>query len=113
LWRHTLDAPVLAAPVATDDGVFALTRDAVLFRLGAGSARRIVALDGAATESLTITADGALVGTLDGRIVFVRRDGTLVWEERLDGSVRAPAVVHESEVYVGTLNGRLVKLTAG
>jgi outer membrane protein assembly factor BamB len=113
LWRRTLDAPVLAAPVATPDGVFALTRDAQLHVLGPVTAHRIIAIDGAATESLTVTADGALIGTLDGRIIFVRRDGTRVWEEKVDGSVRAPAVVRNSAVYVGTLNGRLVKLTSG
>jgi outer membrane protein assembly factor BamB len=97
----------------TDDGVFALTREGELYLLGPNRVRRIVALDRAATESLSITADGALIGTLDGRIVFVRHDGSIAWEEQLDGSVRAPAVVHESNVYVGTLNGRLVKLTSG
>jgi outer membrane protein assembly factor BamB len=113
VWRQTLDAPILAAPVVTDDGVFALTRDGDLYLLGPSRSRRIVALDRAATESLTITADGALIGTLDGRIAFVRRDGVVAWEELLDGSVRAPAVVRDSNVYVGTLNGRLVKLTPG
>jgi outer membrane protein assembly factor BamB len=113
IWRHAFDAAIVAAPVITPEGVFVLTRSAELHQLGPYSSRRIVALDGAATESLTLTADGALVGTLEGRLVFVRRDGTIIWEERLDGSVRAPAVVHDSEVYVGTLNGRLVKLTSG
>lgn len=113
VWRHTLGALVVAAPVVTSDGVFVLTRAAELLRLDRYGARRVIALEGAATESLTITADGALIGTLDGRIVFVRRDGTIVWEERVDGSVRAPAAVRAGSVYVGTLNGRLVKLTAG
>jgi outer membrane protein assembly factor BamB len=113
VWRQSLRAPILAAPVVTDDGVFVLTREGELYLLGPNRARRIVALDRAATESLSITADGALIGTLDGRIVFVRHDGSIAWEEQLDGSVRAPAVVHESNVYVGTLNGRLVKLTSG
>jgi outer membrane protein assembly factor BamB len=113
VWRHTFDAAVVAAPVLTRDGVFVLTRTAALYRIDSRSSRRIVALDGAATESLTLTADGALVGTLEGRLVFVRRDGTIIWEEQLDGSIRAPAVVHDSDVYVGTLNGRLVKLVSG
>lgn len=113
VWRHTFGAAVVAAPVVADGGVFVLTRSAELYHVGRSVSRRIVALDGAATESLTLTADGALVGTLEGRLVFVRRDGTVIWEERLDGSIRAPAVVHDSEVYVGTLNGRLVKLVSG
>lgn len=113
LWRHTFSAAVVAAPVATDDGVFVLTRSAELHLVGPHTARRIVALDGAATESLTVTAEGALIGTLDGRLVYVRRDGTRVWEQQLNGSIRAPSVVHDADVYVGTLTGRLVKLTSG
>ena len=112
LWRHTLDAPVLAAPVVTDDGVYALTRQADLYVIDPHASRRLASLGGAATGSLSITADGALIGTLDGRVIFVRRDGTVVWEQEVDGSVRAPAAVHDSSVYVGTLNGVLVKLTA-
>lgn len=113
LWRHAFSAAVVAAPVATDEGVFVLTRSAELHLVGPHSARRVIALDGAATESLTVTADGSLIGMLDGRLVFVRRDGTRVWEQQLDGSIRAPAVVHDADVYVGTLTGRLVKLTSG
>ena len=113
LWRHTLDAHVIAAPVVTDDGVFVLTRAGDLHLLGETMDRRVVALDGAATESLTIVANGALIGLLDGRLVFVQMDGRVVWEMQLDGSVRAPAAVHGSEIYVGTLDGQLVKLTEG
>src|SRR5690606_2011895 len=83
IWRQTLDAPVIAAPVVTRDGVYVLTRAADLYQLGPRTMRRIIALEGAATESLTIAANGALVGTLEGRLVFVRLDGTVVWEEQL------------------------------
>jgi outer membrane protein assembly factor BamB len=96
--------------VVTDSGVFVLTRGAELLRLGSVRAQRIAAVGGAATESLTVTANGALIGTLDGRLTFVRHDGTRVWEERFEGSIRAPAAVHRSVVYVGTLTGRLIKL---
>lgn len=113
LWRHAFSAPVIAAPVVTDEGVFILTRSAELHLVHPHTTRRIIVLDGAATESLTVTAEGCLIGTLDGRLVFVSRDGTRVWEQQLDGSIRAPAVVHDADVYVGTLTGRLVKLTAG
>lgn len=113
LWRHDVAAPVLAAPVIADSVVFVLTRSAELLRLDPRAAVHLVALDGSATESLTVTADGALIGTLDGRVTFVRRDGTIVWEKRVAGSVRAPAAVHDSAVYVGTLRGSLVKLTTG
>jgi outer membrane protein assembly factor BamB len=111
LWRHQLGVTVLAAPVVTSAGVYVLTRDADLYRLTRYRTQRIAELDGAATESLTITADGALIGRLDGRIAFVGFDGTQHWEERLSGSIRAPAAVRNASVYVGTLSGRMVKLS--
>jgi len=112
LWRHEVEAPVLAMPVIADDGVYVLTRGADVWRITARSAERIAQLDGAATESLTVTADGILVGQLDGVVTFLRRDGRPVWRERMPGSVRAPAAVRDSAVYITTLNGRIVKLTS-
>lgn len=113
LWRYELGAPVLAAPVVTPDGVYALTRRAEVYRLDARGAHRLAALDAAATESLTVTANGILTGLLDGTLVFMRRDGTVVWRQELPGSIRAPAAVAGGAVYAGTLRGRLVKLTEG
>jgi outer membrane protein assembly factor BamB len=112
LWRHALGAPVLAAPVATPGGVYALNRRAELFRLHAGGAARLAEIGGAATQSLAVAANGVLIGRLDGTLVFVGRDGTPRWEQQLAGSVRAPAIVRDSAVYVTTLAGRLIKLSS-
>jgi outer membrane protein assembly factor BamB len=110
IWRHELGAPILAAPVLTDSGVYALTRDAIVYRVQHDGVQRVAELGGTATESLTVTADGVIVGRLDGSVVFLRRDGTMVWEESVQGSVRAPVAVRDSSVFVATLAGRLVKL---
>jgi hypothetical protein len=60
---------------------------------------------------LTLTADGLLVGLLDGRLQLIRRDGSIVWQEKLPGSLRAPPAVRGSNIYAATLNGRLIKLS--
>jgi eukaryotic-like serine/threonine-protein kinase len=111
IWRHRIGSTVLAAPVVGSDAVYVLTRDADLFRLTRFRAQRIAELGGAATESLTVTATGALIGRLDGRITLVGFDGTQHWEEQLSGSIRAPAAVRNASIYVGTLTGRMVKLS--
>jgi outer membrane protein assembly factor BamB len=111
VWRHVLDATVLAAPVVADDAVYVLTRNVDLYRLEPYRAERIADLDGAATESLTVTATGALIGRLDGRIALIGFDGAQIWEEQLNGSIRAPAAVSNASVYVSTLTGRMAKLT--
>jgi outer membrane protein assembly factor BamB len=110
LWRQQLGAPVLAAPVPTPEGIYALTRDTELYRLGPAGATRLAALGGAATESLSVTANGVLVGRLDGTLIFVDREGNRRWEHRLNGSLRAPALAHGSAIYAATLTGRLFKL---
>jgi outer membrane protein assembly factor BamB len=112
LWRHELGAPVLAAPVPTADGIYVLTRTADLFRLNGGSAVRLAELGGAATQSLAVSANGVLVGRLDGTLVFVDRNGRTVWQQQLNGSIRAPALVYGSAVYAVTLAGRLFKLSS-
>lgn len=110
IWRQDTGAPVLAAPVVAEDGVWVLNRQAEVWRLTATSAERVAALEGTATESLTLTAGGLVVGTLDGVVTYMRRDGSIVWQEKVRGSVRAPVAVHQGAVYVPTLAGRIVKL---
>ncbi|CAN5854152.1 hypothetical protein BH23GEM9_BH23GEM9_18370 [soil metagenome] len=113
LWRHELGTAVLAAPVIAADGVYAVNRRAELFRLSAHDATRIAALGGAVTQSLTATANGFLIGRLDGSLLFLDRDGAQRWEHRLNGSIRAPTLVRGSSVFATTLAGRLVKLSGG
>lgn len=111
LWRHDVGGVVLAAPIIAPEGVYVLTRQAALLRVTAGGVETLAQLEGAATESLTLTASGLLVGLLDGRLLLVRRSGAVVWEQRVTGSLRAPSAVRDSSVYVATLGGRLVKLS--
>jgi outer membrane protein assembly factor BamB len=112
LWHHDTGAPILAAPIIAPEGVYVLTRTAALLRVTRLGAESVAQLNGAATESITLTADGVLVGLLDGQLQLVRRDGTIVWREKLPGSLRAPPAVSGSSVYAATLNGRLIKLSS-
>jgi outer membrane protein assembly factor BamB len=111
LWQHDAGGPIVAAPIVAREGVYVLTRTAALMRITPLGSERVVQLDGAATESITLTADGLLVGLLDGRLQLVRREGTIAWQEQLPGSLRAPPAVRRSSVYAATLNGRLIKLS--
>ena len=107
----TIGAPALAAPaVAADGTVYLLTANAELWRADDFGATRLAALGGSARESLTLAANGLLVGRLDGTLLLLRADGTEVWRRAFDGPLRAPVVLGGGAAYVSVLNGKLVKL---
>ncbi len=111
-WSVVVGAPILAAPaIDTNGDAYVLTRTADVWRIEpSGAARRIAALGGAATSSLTLTADGLLVGTLDGVVHMMQRDGTILWQRTFPRSVRSPVAVHGGAIYVPLGDGRLVML---
>lgn len=107
----TLGSPVLAAPaVAADGSAYVLTRAADVWRIDAAAATRIAALGGAARESLTLAANGLLVGRLDGTLFFLRHDGSEVWRRKYDGSLRAPVVLRGGTAWVALYDGEVVRL---
>jgi outer membrane protein assembly factor BamB len=107
----TVDAPVLAAPAVDARGsAYVLSRHATLWRLDQAGAVRLASLEGAARESLTLAANGVLVGRLDGTLVLLRHDGTEVWRQHYRTSIRAPVALAGGAAYLGLLSGRLVKL---
>jgi len=107
----TLDGPVLAAPAIADDGsAYVLTRDGTLWLLDRGGSRRLASVGGTVRESLTLARNGVLIGRLDGTLVMLRRDGTELWREQYQSSIRAPVALADGAAYVGLLSGRLVKL---
>ena len=107
-----LDAPVRATPVLDADGTaWLLSEHATVWRVDAnGVATQVVALGGAARASLTLAANGILVGRLDGALFMLRRDGEIVWDEYFDDSIEAPVAVYRGAVYVPMLRGDLVML---
>lgn len=111
-----LGAPIVAAPVLTDDGMaYVLTRDAVLWRVDPRSARaeQVTEFDGAARASLA-QADGQLyVGLLDGTLIAMSTDGSEHWRIRLGDSIVAPVTVRGRSVFVPLLRGEVVKLEVG
>jgi outer membrane protein assembly factor BamB len=115
LGRVATGAPILAAPVVAPDGaVYFLNRAAELWRLPrpgpAENAERLAGPDGAATGSLTLVANGLLVGRLDGVLLFLDRDGGELWRRELGDAIRAPVTVADGAVYVPLLRGHIVKL---
>ena len=113
LWTADVGAPILAPPAAADDGaVYVLARDATVWRIAQAGrdVRRIAALGGAATGSLTLARDRLLVGRLDGALFLLGVDGTILWRVDLDDSIVAPVSVHEGAVFVPLMHGAVVKL---
>jgi outer membrane protein assembly factor BamB len=107
----SLDAPVLAAPAVAEDGTaYVLTRSGTVWRLNERGAERLAELGGTARESLTLARNGLLVGRLDGTLVLLRRDGTEVWRQSFPSSIRAPVALADGVLYLGLLNGRVLKL---
>jgi outer membrane protein assembly factor BamB len=113
LWTAEIGAPILAPPAVAQDGtIFVLARDASVWRIAdAGrSVRRIAALEGAASGSLTLARDHILVGRLDGALFLLDFEGVIVWRVELDDSIVAPVSVHGGAVFVPLLHGDVVRL---
>ena len=72
--------------------------------------RRIAALGGAATGSLTLARDRLLVGRLDGALFLLDVDGDIIWRMDLDDSIVASVSVHGGAVFVPLMHGDVVKL---
>ena len=112
-WQTPVGGTVVAAPVISEDGTaYALTTSGEVWRVLPGERRagRIAALGGAARGSLTLVRDGLLVGRLDGFLFLLSRDGDVVWERDLGGSIVAPVAVSDGAIYVPLLDGKLSKL---
>ena len=115
-WRvasvDRLDSPSRAIPVLDADGTaYLLSENASVYRVRvAGGLDRIATLDGAARASLSLAANGLLVGRLDGALFLLRRDGTTVWRQDFDDSIEAPVAVYRGAVYVPMLRGDLTML---
>ena len=104
-----------ATPVLdTDDAAYLLSEHATVWRIEPnGVMTQVAALGGAARASLTLAANGLLVGRLDGALFMLRRDGEIMWDEYFDDSIEAPVAVYRGAVYVPMLRGDLVMLREG
>jgi outer membrane protein assembly factor BamB len=111
-WRADVGGSVLAPPTPTADGsVLALTRNAEVWRIDrVGQARRIAALEGAASGSLAQAAGRIIVGRLDGWLFVLDLDGNVVWKKDMMDSIVAPVTVVDDAIYVPLLHGDVVKL---
>jgi outer membrane protein assembly factor BamB len=113
LFRVRTTLPVEAAPiVAPDGGVYLLDGGGTVWRIPPREAtvEMVAALDGAARASLTLARDRLLVGRLDGTLLAIRLDGSIVWRRQFGESIVAPVSVADGAVYVPLLSGEVVKL---
>jgi outer membrane protein assembly factor BamB len=105
-----LDAPVLAAPRRIGAAIYVLSNNAVVWRISAGTAQRLVDLEGAARASFAAVGDRLVVGLLDGRLIALDSDGRKLWEQQLPRSVIVPVVAQGSALFVTMINGEVWKL---
>ncbi len=107
-WQVSGFGNFLTGPVAADSVGYAVTRtgDLVRFQLEDGSASVIGRCSGTVVASPIVVGNGVLLGTLDGQLHFLSRDGESIWTVQLDGSIEYPPFVHSGRILV-PLHGRV------
>jgi outer membrane protein assembly factor BamB len=108
VWQTSGFGGFLAGPVLADTFGYAVSRTGALvrFRTADGEAGIIAECRGPVVAPPTLVRNGILIGTMEGWLHFLTRDGEPVWEKQLDGSIEAPVAVHESRILV-TMYGKV------
>lgn len=101
-WQATGFGNFLTGPVVAEGHGYAVTRtgDLVRFQTEDGSASIIAHCGGTMVAAPIVVGNGVLLGTLDGHLHFVSRDGDPIWMVQLDGSIEYPAFVHSGRILV-------------
>lgn len=109
-WRVTTDGPVLGAPAVARDTAYAVTLSGTLIAipLRDPAAARRIALGAAVRAAPAPVADGVLVATVAGDVVWVRagRQDT-AWRIEVPGPLEHPPLVDRGELFVMDGRGRL------
>jgi outer membrane protein assembly factor BamB len=105
-WRVKVDAPVIGAPAASGDTVYAVSRRGTLYRItgdSAETARPIVALSWPVTAPVTVLGGAILLGGADGTIrAFRPEDGRELWRLRLQGPIElSPTPLADGMLAIG------------
>lgn len=112
-WRAEVGAPVLAAPVVARDGdAYVLTEEATIWRIpaGSGAAEGVVELGGAALGALTLAGEQLIVGRLDGALIGLALDGSVLWRTRLGDSIVAPPAADGRGVVTALRRGTIARV---
>jgi outer membrane protein assembly factor BamB len=105
-----LDAPALAPLRRIGSTAYALSRNAMIWRIAGGRAEPLVELQGAARASLAEAGQHLVVGLLDGRVIALDAAGRRKWQHQMPRSVVAPAVAWGRALFVPLINGEIWKL---
>ncbi len=105
-WRVKVDAPVVGAPAASGDTVYAVSRRGTLYRITGDStvaAQPIVALAWPVTAPVTLLDGAILLGGADGTIRALRpEDGRELWRLRLWGPIElSPVPLEDGMLAIG------------
>jgi outer membrane protein assembly factor BamB len=107
-WQTSGFGGFLAGPVLADGFGYAVSRAGALirFRTADGNAEIIAECHGPVVAPPTLVRNGILIGTMEGRLHFLSREGDTIWEKQLEGSIETPVAVHEGRILV-TMYGRV------
>ncbi len=103
LWQVSGFGNFQAGPVLGEANLgYAVTRtgQVVAFDPADGDARVIAECGGAVIAPPTLVRNGLLVGTLDGELHFLTRDGQPIWKLEFDGLIETPVIVHGGRILV-------------
>ncbi|UCF21255.1 MAG: PQQ-binding-like beta-propeller repeat protein [Gemmatimonadota bacterium] len=102
LWQISGFGNFQSGPVLDGNLGYAVTRtgQVLAFDLTDGAARVIAECKGAVIAPPTLVRNGLLVGTLDGKLHFLGRDGESIWMVEFDGLIETPVIVHQGRILV-------------
>lgn len=115
LWRSAGFDDFLSGPIIADDAGYAVSRsgELVRFDIEDGATNLLTHVGGTVSASPAVVSNGILIGTLNGKLSFLTRNGEPIWTVELGGSVVQPAIVHEGRILVPMFDsqrGKFVEL---
>jgi outer membrane protein assembly factor BamB len=115
VWQASGFGNFVSGPVVTGGDGYVVSRSGRLIRFdpATGSAAIIAMVNDVVIAPPTVVENGVLLGTLGGRLHFVRRNGEPAWDVELDGSIESPVMVHEGRLIVPMYSKRSGMLSSG
>lgn len=109
LWTVETGDPIFGMPAIARDTVFAVTLGGGLWRVPLAAPGQAVttALGVTVRAAPAPTADGVLVATTAGEVLFSRGDGSVSPRARVDGPVEQPPIVKDGVLLVIDGKGRV------
>ncbi len=114
MWGTRMESEIVGPCAIAGDRVFTACRSGFLYCLDLGSGRPLWRYDtgGEITSMPSLSEDGVLVSTGDGRVVCVDAEGRFRWEAEAGGSVPSSPLPAGKVVYFASRDGFLYCVNA-